>query len=185
LASVVHAGALGLLLALPACGDGTGVVELSWVLVDRNGDQIYPEGALTVGARRNSCDFTGITAAGPVSFDLRVQLEICDPACAAGCDDPSCLVVDPLRFPCTTFRGSNANIPSSEDPYQFRIRAVVEAGADGIECLDPEPTCVAVPGPRERPVADGLVTDLQVYQVVVDIEAGRDEELDLEACGCA
>ena len=35
---------LGALLALPACGDGTGVVELSWVFTDRDGEPMFPGG---------------------------------------------------------------------------------------------------------------------------------------------
>lgn len=174
---------LGALLAFGACGDGTAVVELAWVFTDRDGEPMFPGGALTVGARRNSCDFVGSTSAGTQPVDLRLQLEICDPACAGGCDDPACLVVDPLRFPCSVSRGSNPNIPASDDPYRFTARAVIESGS-GLECIDPDPTCIAVPGPRERSVADGLVTDLAVYQLVVNVEQGVDEEIDLEACGC-
>ena len=170
------------LLALPACGDGTGVVELSWIFTDRDGESLFPGGALTVGARRDSCDFVGRTSAGTQPVDLRMQLEICDPLCAGGCDDPACLVVDPLRFPCTVSRGSNPNIPATDDPYRFTVRAVIESAE--IECTDPEPTCIAVPGPRDRSVEDGLVTDLAVYQLVVNVQQGIDEEIDLEACGC-
>jgi hypothetical protein len=171
---------------LPACGDGTGVVEMSWVFVDRDGDPIFPAGALSVGARRDSCDFAGTRSGGTVAIDLRLQLEICDPTCAAGCDDASCRIVDPLRFPCDASRASDPNIPASEDPYRFTVRAVIESASADIECVDPDPSCMAVPGPRDRSVADGLVTDLQVYQIVVDInQAEGAQALDLEACGCA
>jgi len=158
-----------------------GVVELAWVFVDRNGDPIYPGGVFSIDAERNSCDLPGSTADGSLRFDLQVQLEICDPDCAAGCDDPECLVMDPLRFPCNTSRGNEREVPASDQPYRFTVRPVLDSNV--AECTDPEPTCIGVPGPRERKVTAGLVTDLQVYQIAVDIPSSG-TALDLEACGC-
>jgi hypothetical protein len=171
-------GALG-------CGPvDTGVVELSWRFVDRAGDVIFPGGAFALG-NRDSCDLPGRREGGQLAYDLRLQLEICDPSCAAGCADPSCHVVEPARFPCDTARASDVDVPASTEPYRFTVRGVIEAEA--IDCTEPEPTCVAVPGPRDRTVQPGLVTDLQVMQIAVDIDlgAGDEEVLDLEACGCA
>jgi hypothetical protein len=170
---------------LAACADDRGVVEVNWVVVDRDGEPLFPGGALSVGARQSTCGFGGDGPDGRVTVDLRVELEICDPACEAGCDDPSCQVVEPLRFPCTSARGSNRDIPASDDPYRFLLRARLVAPSAGIDCASPDPTCVAVPGARDRTVAAGLVTDLQVYQIVVDLRDGVDESFDLGACGCA
>jgi len=174
-----------------ACGPvDTGVVELSWRFVDRAGDVIYPGGAFSLG-NLDSCDLPGRIADDEVSYDLRLELEICDPSCAAGCADPSCHVVEPARFACDTARASDVDVPASTEPYRFTVRGVIEApasaGADAIDCAQPEPTCVATPGPRDRTVHPGLVTDLQVMQIAVDIDlgAGPEEVLDLEACGCA
>jgi hypothetical protein len=177
--------ALGLGVVTSGCGDGTGVVELAWSFVDRDGASIYPAGALSVGARGDSCDFAGRSGGGTVPVDVRLELQICDPACAGGCDDPGCWVVDPLRFPCDTSRASDPDVPSSDDPYRFTFRAVLDSPEAELACVGPEPTCVAVPGARERTVKEGLVTDLQVIQIVVDVELGIDESIDLEACGCA
>ncbi len=159
-----------------------GVVELAWVLVDRNGDPIYPGGVFSIDDQRDSCDLPGVTGDGAIRYDLHVQVEICDPACEAGCDDPTCLVMDPLVFPCDTSRGSEREVPASEDPYRFTVRAAVRSNI-APECVDPQPTCIAVPGPRERKVTAGLVTDLQVYQITVDV-ADDTSPLDLEECGC-
>ncbi len=82
------------------------------------------------------------------------------------------------------------DIPASEEPLLFDLRAVLSY--QGLSCVSPAPDCVAVPGPRERKVRPGRVTDLQVYQVVIDTDAdGRPaggglsrELLDLDACGC-
>lgn len=171
--------------ALCGCGDGTGVVEIAWTFVDRDGESIYPAGALSVTSRGDSCDFPGRTAGGTVPVDVRLELQICDPACAGGCDDPACLVVDPLRFPCDTSRASDPDVPASDDPYRFTFLAVLDSPEGGLTCVEPEPTCVAVPGARERTVKEGLVTDLQVVQIVMDVELSVDESIDLEACGCA
>lgn len=182
------AGLLAIVLFAAGCGDGTGVVELAWIIVDRDGEPIYPAGALTVGARGDSCGFAGRRGGAVTPVDLRLELQICDPACgtdAESCSDPACRVVDPLRFPCDTSRGSDPNVPADDQPYLFTFQAVLESPQGDLTCVDPEPTCVAVPGPRERTVKEGLVTDLQVVQIVMDVELGVDESLDLEACGCA
>jgi hypothetical protein len=151
------------------CADDAGVVELAWVFVDRDGDAIYPGGVFTSGDERDSCDLPGLVgeAEAPelVGFDLRVELEICDPGCAAGCEAEECLVVPRHVFPCTTARGNDPDVPASTEPYRFSVRAV--------------------PAPRERVVTAGLVTDLQVFQIVVDVDRQGDAALDLEACGCA
>jgi hypothetical protein len=171
-----------------ACGPvDTGVVELSWVFVDRDGDPIFPAGQFVQG-NRDSCGLPGRIGAEQVAYDLQVELEICDATCPAGCGGEGCLVIDPLRFSCKTARGSDPDIPSSDDPYRFTVRTVIRVPDRNIECRDPEPTCIAVPGPRERKVLPGLVTDLHVHQIVLDMDQAAprsgDGSLDLEACGC-
>jgi hypothetical protein len=175
------AGSLG-----PAsCTVDTGVVEVAWKFVDRNGEQIFP-GGLFDPAEDDACNLPGRIGDARSSYDLSVELEICDPGCDAGCGDPSCHVVPPLEYDCATSRGSDPDVPSSSDPYRFTLRALV--AVHGGEVCRPTPTCVAVTGPRERTVRPGLVTDLQVYQVVVDFDLGASVTgrgaLDLEACGC-
>jgi hypothetical protein len=169
-----------------ACTVDTGVVEVAWAFVDRDGEQIFP-GGLFDPAESDACNLPGRFGETRVTYDLDVALEICDPACDAGCDDPACQVMSPLTFDCRTSRGSDPDVPSSDDPYRFTFRANV--AIDGREeACRPAPTCVAVPGPRERTVRPGLVTDLQVYQVVVDFDLGASVTgrgaLDLGACGC-
>ena len=168
-----------------ACGDDSGTVELAWVIVDRDGDPIYPGGVFTADDERDSCDLAGTAAERTVPFDLRVELEICDPGCEAGCDADECLVVPRHEFPCTTARGNDPDVPASDQPYRFTVRAVLDAPVFTSECRDPAPSCLAVPAARERVVTAGRVTDLQVYQIVVDVDRQGDAALDLEACGCA
>jgi hypothetical protein len=176
--------------AMVGCSDGTGVVELSWAIVDREGDAIYPGDQLSIDRRQDSCDLPGRIGDGvDVSYDLRVELEICDPLCEPGCDDPDCLVDGRRRFACDTARGSDPNVPAADHPYRFAVRAVVVRSDDGRECADLPAGCIDVPGPRERIVEAGLVTDLQVYQIRVGVDLGANESdpsarLDLEACGC-
>ena len=173
-----------LLATLPACGEvDAGVVELAWEFVDRNGDKIYPGGLFDPG-KTDACDLPGRIDGQPVTYDLGLLVEICDTTCAQGCGDPDCLVQPPLRFSCKEHRGSDPSVPSSDEPYRFTVRPVVEIDQGDRVCLEALPTCIAVPGPRERIVEPGLVTDLQVFQVAVDIERGTGDPLDLEACGC-
>lgn len=179
LAPLVLAAATG----MGGCADDTGVVELAWVFVDRDGDAIYPGGVFTADDERDSCELPGVAADRGVAYDLRVELEICDPGCAAGCEAEECLVVPHHVFPCTTARGNDPDVPASDEPYRFTVRAVLDAPTFTSPCRDP--ACLAVPASRERVVTAGLVTDLQVYQVVVDVDRQGDASLDLEACGCA
>lgn len=159
-----------------------GVVELSWQFVDRDGTRIFPGGQLEL-EKRDACNLPGRLGGDRVEYDLDVQVSICDEDCG-NCDDPACLVMNPLRFSCETFRGSDPDVPSSEQPYLFFVQPIIDVDRSDVQCI-PDPSCVATPGPRRREVRPGLVTDLAVYQFVVDIELNRDEVLNLEACGCA
>jgi hypothetical protein len=181
---------VALVLVAAGCNEPeTGIVELAWEFVDRDGDKIYP-GGLFETSSRDSCDLPARAGSDTMTYDLGVRLEICDTGCSAGCEDPDCLVVPAQRYDCKTFRGNHPAVPASDTPYRFTVRAVLEIDQTGTTCIGPEPTCVAVPGPRDRRVEGGLVTDLQVYQIVVDFDGDvpGDREggsLDLEACGCA
>ena len=182
-------GILGILALLFAAGcSDAGAVELNWVLVDRQGTRIYPGGQFAFNRFTSSCGLPGRIGDQPTTYDLQVELTICDPQCAGVCDDPACSVIDPLRFSCSTARGADPFVPASDEPYLFEVRTALIL-EDGSECTDPFPTCVTVPGPRERVVHPGLTTDLQVYQIALNVDAEIlvDEEqarLDLEACGC-
>ncbi|MBC8069678.1 MAG: hypothetical protein IAG13_15180 [Deltaproteobacteria bacterium] len=164
-------------LAFAGCSDvDAGVVEISWRWVDRDGDPIFPAGQFT--PVRGSC---GIDARGAGDVDLQLELAICEESCAADCDE-SCEVVPPERFGCDAARATLNSVPASEEPYLFMVRAVI----DGLSrpCVSPPPSCIAVPGPRARTVHRGLVTDLQVYQLAVDLDLDGDAALDVGACGC-
>lgn len=179
--------AASLLVATSACSVDTGVVEWAWAFVDQDGDAIFPSGVFDVG-RTSSCALPGRfeTSGSQVRYDLGAELVICDPECAGGCDDPDCQVVAPLGFDCDRSRGSNPSVPSSEAPYQFSISPVITLPG-GDECRDLG-GCITAPGPRERTVYRGLVTDLQVFQLVVGMDQGGPANgtgsLELEACGC-
>jgi hypothetical protein len=170
------------MLPTSACAlEDTGVVEFNWAVVDRDGDAIFPAGQFM--ASGDTCDMPATLGGASVRYDLHVELEICDQECAGGCDDPDCLVVPTSRNSCTVARVTDRDVPASSDAYLFTMRAVISL-PDG-DCVDFVPPCIAVPGPRERPVHRGLVTDLQVFQVVVNSDVDADDPLDLEACGCA
>lgn len=171
--------------ALVGCGAPRGQVELAWRWVDRDGTVIFPTGIFEP-RDRDACDLPGTLGGAAVAYDLGVRLEICDPTCEMGCGDAECLVVPPRTFSCESYRGAETDVPASDDdPYRITLRPVLEIQPNGSVCRDVAPDCIAAPGPRERYVEAGLVTDLQVYQMVVDIEIEGDEVLDLEACGCA
>lgn len=176
--------AAGLALSLAAaCVHDRGEIELNWTIVDLAGDQVFPFGFLG-----DTCGFSGKLAeadAAARDYALQVRLRLCDPACAAGCDDPTCQV-DVLRFDCSAARGF-ATVPSSEEPYDIRVDLVASPD-DGACGCSLTPPCALVPGPRRRAVEPGLVTDLQVYLLVLGLEAIADSykdgraQLDLSTC---
>lgn len=184
-ATTAFAGLVALVTGL-GCTVDTGAIEVAWVFVDRDGDAIFPGGLFDGASTRDACDLPARGTAGTTSYDLSVELQICDPQCAGGCDDASCSVIAPLGYDCETSRGSNIDIPSSSDPYQFVLKPIIELGSS--RCENPDPTCIAAPGPRERTVGQGLTVDLQVYQFIVDVDreapVNAGGSLDLEACGC-
>jgi len=173
------------ILAGPAaCDREHGEIELNWTLVDRAGSQLAPFGALG-----DTCNFSGKFAAAdtePSSYDLELRLRLCDPDCAAGCDDLSCQVED-FRYDCSAARGFSIVPARTASPYDINVDLVAKphSGACGCALIPP---CALVPGPRRRTVEAGLVTDLQVYLLVLgldniqaSLEAGR-PRLDLDAC---
>lgn len=174
------AALLAALAAAPVagCTVDSGVVELNWAFVDRDGDPIFPAGQFSVG-RGDACDLPG---SGGVDLDLEIELDICDASCGGSCDG-DCRITEPERGHCDSARATLRDVPASEDPYLFFLRAVIVTPAS--ECTAVPSDCIAVPGPRERTVRRGLVTDLQVLQLVVDVDLDADEALDLEDCGCA
>jgi len=171
-------------LAGAACSANDGSVELAWVFVDRDGDPIFPGGVFSLDDERDSCDLLGVLGDRNIAYDLRVELEICDPDCAAGCDTEECMILPRRLFACNNARGNEPAVPASDRPYRFTVRAILSAPSVDIECRDAAPSCLAVPSPRERVVEAGLITDLQVYQIAVDVDRDGNEPLDLEACGC-
>lgn len=178
-------GAIALALAAfgGACDRDHGEVELNWTLVDRAGTQIAPFGALG-----DTCDFTGkFTAsdAKPSTYDLELRLRLCDPECAAGCDDPAC--VQDLRYDCSAARGFSTVPARTDQPYDITVDLVAQPHSGACGCAL-TPPCALVPGPRRRTVEAGLVTDLQVYLLVLGIDNIRDSleagrpRLDLDTC---
>jgi hypothetical protein len=107
-------------------------------------------------------------------------------ACEA--DDPlaSCDTVTEATFDCDRFRGLIPELPSSEDPYLMHVE--VRVSPDGGDPFTAAPDCIAAPGPRARTVRPGRITDLAVYQLVIDatrFDPGAselDRRLDVEAC---
>lgn len=168
-----------------ACGDPTGSVELAWVFVDRGGDPIFPGGVFSIDDEHDTCNLPGQLGDMPLTYDLRVELEICEPDCEGGCDAEECLVMPRRTFACNAARGNEPEVPASDIDYRFTLRAVLSAPSVGVECRDAEPTCLAVPAPRQRAVTAGKVTDLQVNQIAVDVDRSAAERLNLGDCGCA
>ncbi|GEM_PF-1377298 len=179
----VRVARVGLLATLAAalvpggsCARDRGVVELGWLFVDADGERLFPQGRLD-----DTCALESeVAEGGRVRYDLQVELLMTRSECTGGIDDDACLVLSPLRFACDTARGSHLDVPASEQPYLMTVRAVAVRADTGDVCV-PDAECVVVPGPRTREVEGGLVTDLQIYEIVL-ADAGH--LLDERECGC-
>ncbi|MEZ4453211.1 MAG: hypothetical protein R3B09_27360 [Nannocystaceae bacterium] len=157
------------------CTDTRGIVQIAWSFVDRGGNSVFP------GPLGDTCSFHGVVDGADRSFDLRVAVRLCDPECSAGCGDDGCLLVDPLVYSCLGARGSS-EVPAMDTPYEFKVEVLADLGSE-CTCVIEEP-CAEVPGPRLRMVRTGLITDLQVYQLVLGLASPSQAELSLEGC-CA
>lgn len=140
---LARALSLGLILGLggqAACDREHGQIELNWTLVDRAGTTVAPFGVLA-----DTCDFSGKLApdAEAASYDLELRLRLCDPDCAAGCDDPACQVED-LRYDCSAARGFSTVPARIDSPYDIVVD-LVAAPRDGA-C-----GCALTPPLRPRP----------------------------------
>lgn len=153
------AAALGLLLA--GCEGSRGEVEINWSVVDAAGRQGFPEGDLD-----DLCGFVGRAAAdGPQRpYSLHVQLRLCEPDCPQDCADAPECQIETLEYRCESARGFST-VPAREQPYDFEVDLVADFGG-GCAC-ELGPACALVPGTRTRTVEPGLVTDLQVYLLVL------------------
>ena len=150
---------------LAACQQDRGEVEIDWTLVDRAGAQIFPSGAL-----EDTCAFVGrLPGSGEdlVDYEVLVEINLCEPGCEPGCTDPACIHTR-LTFDCTAARGY-ATVEARSEPYDFDIH-LVAAPADGSCACDLQPPCALIPGPRRRTVEPGLITDLQVYLMVLGLD---------------
>lgn len=162
--------ALGALAAclLAACEHTRGEVEINWTIVDRAGTQVFPSGELG-----DLCDFTGRLAKGDAEasrYALSVRLRLCDPGCPAGCADPSCLAIDaPIDYACDDARGFTEVPARTDPPYDFHVELLATAEDATCGCTV-TPPCALIPGPRTRGVEAGLVTDLQVYLLVLGLD---------------
>ncbi|MFO7563856.1 MAG: hypothetical protein R6X02_14515 [Enhygromyxa sp.] len=176
--------AAGLLLAAlvlaSACAEGEGIVEVYWQFEDRNLRRIFPQG--DVG---DTCEFT---SASGIRYDLRVRLRVLEntEACVAAPDDAACQIIDPVLFPCNRRRGTADLVPVSarEDGSDPGYLMIVEALIDPTDgpAFVPNSTCLIGPGPRVRKVRPGRITDLEVYQFIVDAVTLGAYDLDLDAC---
>jgi hypothetical protein len=172
-------------VALVACIQDEGIVELNWAFVDRNQEPVYPGETLT------SCSFSGRLAAGEDAreYGLHVELRVCDATCEAGCASSTCLVHE-QRFSCQTARGT-ARVPAvAGNQYTFTTRVVAISDGEGEDsacyCTIRD-ECALVPGSRTREVRPGLVTDLQVYQLVLptlDVQNNKDTPIALDLAEC-
>ncbi len=171
---------LSLVLGASACAEGEGIVEVYWQFEDRDLERIYPQ-----GDRGDTC---GFTSASQIRYDLRVRLRVVEntDACAATPDEPACQIIEPVLFPCNRQRGTAEPVPISaqadgSDPgYLMFVDALIDP-TDGPPFV-PNADCMVGPGPRIRKVRPGRITDLEVYEFIVEAVSVGDYGLDFNDC---
>lgn len=167
-------------LLASACAESQGLIEVYWQFEDANLERIFPQGDVA-----DTCE---LTSASGIRYSLRVRLNVVEntQACADAPDDPDCQIIEPVLFPCNRQRGTAEPVPISardddSDPgYLMFVEAVIDP-TDG-PAFVPNSTCVVGPGPRVRKVRPGRITDLEVYQFIVEAVTVGDYTLDLDAC---
>lgn len=164
---------------LAGCADDLGGIELSWAFVDSDLDNIFPR-----GDEQDVCRLDGILDEQSRQYNLNVRLTVLGP-CVDGEPIEDCAELTDETFPCDRFRGYLPEVPTSDEAYLMKVDAIVDplGGAPFLA----SPDCIAVPGPRARTVRPGHVTDLAVYQLVVDAErfsstGNTEDQLDINAC---
>jgi hypothetical protein len=173
-------GLLALALLASACAEAEGIVEVYWQFEDQNLERIFPQG--------DSADTCEFTSASGIRYDLRVRLNVVEntEACAATPDDAACQIIEPVLFPCNRQRGTADPVPISArddgtDPgYLMFVEAMFDP-TDG-PAFVPNASCLVGPGPRVRKVRPGRITDLEVYEFVVEAVTVKDYAVDLDAC---
>lgn len=178
------------LISLSGCARQEGAVELDWSIVDGDFEDLFP------GQRySSSCNFSKLAQlqldadsdkpkselAPPLSvdFSLQVRLRIYD--CAESETLEVCEQRPPVRkevFDCQHMRGTIGGLSSRDTPYLFVVDTVMTP-SQGPNFV-PRGTCVATPGARRRRIRAGQITNLAVYQIVV--QATEDRLLEVEKC---
>lgn len=172
--------ASALLLSLSSCSQGDGIVEVYWQFEDAELQRVYP-----VGVEPDTCEFESQSG---ILYDLRVRLTIVEntESCRDDWTNPDCQIIEPLLFPCNRSRGTALSVPASaaEDGTDPGYLMVVEALVDptDTEPFVPKSSCVAGPGPKVRQVRPGRITDLEVYQFIVEAIDNQGLLLDIDAC---
>lgn len=178
------------LLAMSGCARQEGAVELDWSIVDGDFEDLFP------GQRfSSSCKFTDLASlqldegqnnpdAEPapairIDFSLQVRLRVFD--CPESETLEMCEQKTPVRtkiFDCQHMRGTIGGLNASDTPYLFVVDTLMtpSVGAN----LFPRGTCVATPGARRRLIRAGQITNLAVYQIVV--QGTKDRLLEVEKC---
>ena len=168
------------LVSLASCGEGDGIVEVYWQFEDSNLRRIFP-----VGVEPDTCEFESMSG---VRYDLRVQLTIVEntESCRDDWSNVDCQVIAPLLFPCNRSRGTALSVPPSaaDDGTDPGYLMVVQTMVDPTDTdpFVPDESCVAGAGPRVRQVRPGRITDLEVYEFIVQAIDYPELLLDIDAC---
>jgi len=182
---------MGLLFSL-SCGANTAIVELDWAFIDRDGEPIFPGGAILLN--RDTCALTGQDQNGARTYALNVALVIEDLACAeadeveaetGGAADPANCEIARELFDCDRARGAITGVPVVDEPYLMRVEVWADPQGADEPAFEVDTDCIAVPGPRTRRVEGGRITDLAVYQLVangIEQDDPASGQLNLSAC---
>ena len=176
--------AAGFAGSLAACAQAEGSVEIRWVLVDANLERIFPG-----DAANTSCALEDwLRARGPAGPHTRVAArvrllgyECADTATTGDGQTFPCPAAEPIideRFDCALSGAVVTRIPALDDAIVWVMQVEVDDGTGA--ALVASDRCISIPGPRQRKIVPGSITDLELYQLVV--HATRDAPLELTDC---
>lgn len=173
-----------------ACGVDEGTVEIHWSFVDANLQRISPGAG---GNEQGTCalqDWLRPRGSGEAIFDelddvvLRVRLlgyecaDTANPGTGATSPCPAEAPVVDERFECDESGAVVTQIPAQTDAMVWITQIEVDDGTGAAFVARAD--CISVPGPRQRKILPGRITDLELYEFVV--HGTRDSPLLLSQC---
>lgn len=164
------------------CARQEGAVELDWSIVDGNFEELFPGQTYSSSCGLKKLAKLRLPSASQgqegqeVEVDLKLQVRLRVFDCPDNQSGEQCQQAPPIGdrvFDCDHMRGTIGNLNSANHSYLFVVDTLLTPSLDNATPFVPKQSCVATPGVRRRRIRAGQITNLAVYQVVIDATPGR------------